>query len=213
MTDASGADETLPTETERLVTAVAQESTTTTRVLAVDDELPALKLLALFLSTPAFHCVTARNGEEAVVALRSQHFDVVISDLRMPGIGGMELLAEARRHHPHVAFLIITGIDDVEVGVQAMRSGADDYLVKPLLDCVVLASLERSLRKRHLERQLENYRQHLETMVEERTGQLQAALQQVERSYEHTLQALGAAIDLRDDETAGHSRRVCCYSL
>jgi len=81
------------------------------------------------------------------------------------------------------------------VGVQAMRCGADDYLVKPLRESAVLASLERALHKRQLEQQVENYRQHLEEMVAERTEQLQAALQQVESSYEHTLQALGAAID------------------
>jgi len=97
--------------------------------------------------------------------------------------------------------------------VQAMRCGADDYLVKPLRDSAVVASLESALHKRQLERQVENYRQHLEEMVAERTQQLQAALQQIERSYEDTLQALGAAIDLRDDETAGHSQRVCRYSL
>jgi putative nucleotidyltransferase with HDIG domain len=76
-----------------------------------------------------------------------------------------------------------------------------------------LLSLERALRKRQLEQQVETYRQHLEEMVAERTGQLQAALQQIEHSYEDTLQALGAAIDLRDTETAGHSQRVCRYSL
>jgi putative nucleotidyltransferase with HDIG domain len=74
-------------------------------------------------------------------------------------------------------------------------------------------SLERALHKRQLERQVEDYRQHLEEMVEERTGQLQVALRQIQSSYEHTLQALGVAIDLRDSETAGHSRRVCYYSL
>jgi HD-GYP domain-containing protein (c-di-GMP phosphodiesterase class II) len=94
-----------------------------------------------------------------------------------------------------------------------MRSGADDYLVKPLLEGAVLASLESSLHKRHLEQQVENYRLHLEEMVAERTSQLRQALQRLEHSYEDTLQALGAAIDLRDTETAGHSRRVCRYSL
>jgi putative nucleotidyltransferase with HDIG domain len=94
-----------------------------------------------------------------------------------------------------------------------MRCGADDYLVKPLRESAVLASLERALHKRQLEQQVEDYRQHLEEMVAERTGQLQAALQQIESSYEDTLQALGAAIDLRDNETAGHSQRVCHYSL
>src|SRR5205814_9271317 len=88
-----------------------------------------------------------------------------------------------------------------------MRLGADDYLVKPLLESVVLLSLERALHKRHLEQQVEDYRQHLEEMVVERTAQLQAALQQIEASYEDTLEALGAAIDLRDSQTAGHSQR------
>lgn len=209
----SNAGQIPPAEAECIVSKGASEQNTATRVLVVDDELPALKLLTLILSPPAFRCMTASSGEEALVALRSQQFDAVISDLRMPGIGGMELLAEARRCHPHVAFLVTTGIDDVEVGVQAMRSGADDYLVKPLYESVILASIERSLHRRQLERQVENYRLHLEAMVEGRTKQLQAALEQVERSYEDTLQALGAAIDLRDDETAGHSRRVCGYSL
>ena len=192
---------------------VVSDRRVVTSVLAVDDELPALKLLCLILGEPAFHCTTASNGEEALVALQRGRFDAVISDLRMPGIGGMELLAEARRRHPYAAFLVTTGVDDVEVGVQAMRSGADDYLVKPLLESAVLASLERALHKRHLEQQVEGYRQHLEEMVAERTSQLQAALRQIECSYEDTLQALGAAIDLRDSETAGHSRRVCGYSL
>jgi putative nucleotidyltransferase with HDIG domain len=81
------------------------------------------------------------------------------------------------------------------------------------METVVVASLERALHKQQLERQVENYRQHLEEMIAERTKQLHAALQQIECSYEDTLQALGAAIDLRDNETAGHSQRVCSYSL
>ena len=183
------------------------------RVLAVDDEPAASKLLTLILRAPAFRCSVAGNGEEALAALQRESFDAVISDLQMPGISGMELLADVRRRFPNVAFLVTTGVDDVDVGVQAMRSGADDYLVKPLLENVVIASLERALHKRQLEEQVENYRSHLEEMVAERTVQLQAALQKIECSYEDTLQALGAAIDLRDSETAGHSQRVCRYSL
>lgn len=187
--------------------------TTVTRVLAVDDEPAASKLLSVVLAPPAFHCTTAASSEEALVALQRDQFDAVISDLRMPGLSGMELLAEVRRNHPHMAFVVTTGVDDVDVGVKAMRSGADDYLVKPLRESALLASLENALHKRQLEKEIEHYRKHLEEMVAERTAQLQAALQQIERSYEDTLQALGAAIDLRDNETAGHSQRVCRYSL
>jgi putative nucleotidyltransferase with HDIG domain len=183
------------------------------RVLAVDDEPAASKLIAILLHPPAFYCTTAPNGEAALQSLQLERFDAVISDLQMPGISGLELLNHVRRSYPNVAFLVTTGVDDVDVGVQAMRSGADDYLVKPLRETVLIASLESALHKRHLEQQVENYRQHLEEMVAERTGQLRDALQQIERGYEGTLQALGAAIDLRDNETAGHSQRVCQYSL
>jgi cyclic di-GMP phosphodiesterase len=184
-----------------------------TRVLAVDDEPAACKLLSLILTAPAFHCTTACTAEEALVALQREPFDAVISDLQMPGLSGMELLTEVRHNHPHMAFLVTTGVDDVDVGVKAMRSGADDYLVKPLRESTVVASLENALHKRRLEREVEKYRLHLEEMVTERTEQLRSALERVEQSYEDTLQALGAAIDLRDNETEGHSQRVCRYSL
>jgi len=199
--------------TDRSVAEGSPACQTPARVLVVDDESAASKLLSLILGPPEFQCATANNGEEALVALQRGPFDAVISDLHMPGISGMELLAEVRRCYPHLAFLVTTGVDDVDVGVQAMRCGADDYLVKPLLEGAVLASMQSALHKRELEKQVENYRQHLEEMVAERTAQLQGALEQIERSYEDTLQALGVAIDLRDDETAGHSRRVCRYSL
>jgi putative nucleotidyltransferase with HDIG domain len=206
-------DQDLPTAGESSVGKVGPSRRSATRVLVVDDEPAASKLLSIMLSPPDYRCAMASNGEEALVTLQREPFDAVISDLQMPGMSGMELLAVVRRRHPHAAFLVTTGVDDVDVGVEAMRSGADDYLVKPLLESVVVASLERALHKRELEQQVENYRLHLEEMVVERTAQLQAALRQIEGSYEDTLEALGAAIDLRDSETAGHSQRVCRYSL
>jgi len=202
-----------PAETEGCLAEHSLNHPPVARVLAVDDEYAACKLLSLILSPPAFYCATACSGEEALVKLQKEPFDAVISDLDMPGMGGMELLARVRREYPRMAFLVTTGVNDVDVGVHAMRCGADDYLVKPLQEGAVAASLERALHKRRLEQEVENYRLHLEEMVAERTGQLRAALQHIEDSYEATLQALGAAIDLRDNETAGHSQRVCRYSL
>ncbi len=200
-------------ENEGRTAEVPSDHQSAARVLVVDDESAACNLLSLILAAPTFQCTTASSSEEALAALRREHFDAVISDLHMPGISGMELLTEVRRCQPHIAFLVTTGVDDVDVGVRAMRCGADDYLVKPFRDSAVLASLESALHKRQFEQQVEHYRRHLEEMVAERTGQLQSALRQIERSYEDTLQALGTAIDLRDNETAGHSQRVCRYSL
>jgi response regulator RpfG family c-di-GMP phosphodiesterase len=183
------------------------------RVLIVDDDPALRKILSVMLTHADFRCRTAACGEEALGLLESEPTDVVISDLRMPGISGMDLLIEVRERYPHLAFLMVTGQDETRVGVRAMQLGADDYLLKPFDADVVLGSLERALQKKKLEREVQEYRLHLEEMVSERTQQLRTALQQTERSYEDTLEALGAAIDLRDSPTAGHSRRVFLYSM
>jgi putative nucleotidyltransferase with HDIG domain len=183
------------------------------RVLIIDDEPAACKLMALLLTQADFDCKTALSGAEALRLLENDTRDAIVCDLNMPGMSGLELLAEVRRRSPRVAFLLATGVDDVRMGIQAMKSGADDYLVKPLQEELVIASLHRALQKKGLEREVEGYRLHLEEMVAERTHQIEAALKLVERSYEDTLEALGAAIDLRDAATEGHSRRVCRFAL
>src|SRR5712691_8112289 len=185
------------------------------RVLVVDDEAPARNVLALVLAQIGLRCEKAACGEEALHILEEKQTHVVISDLQMPGISGMELLAKVRQLYPHLVFLVVTGTDDIQVGIQAMQEGADDYLVKPFQvdPSVVSTSLARALHKKRLEQEVENYRRHLEEMVAEQTQQLREALCEVERSYEHTLEALGVAVDLRDSSTAGHSRRVFLYSI
>jgi response regulator RpfG family c-di-GMP phosphodiesterase len=182
-------------------------------VLIVDDEPSMRKLLAAMLADSGVACGTAASGEEALRVLEQEEVTAILADLHMPRLSGMQLLMEVRPRYPDLAFIVVTGEDDVRVGIEAMRNGADDYLVKPLQPEVVLASLHRSLEKKLLQKQLEKYKRQLEEMVEERTKQLQSALQQLEGSYGETLHALGAAIDLRDGPTAGHSRRVSLYSL
>jgi response regulator RpfG family c-di-GMP phosphodiesterase len=183
------------------------------RVLIVDDDPALRKFLSVMLTQSAFVCRSAASGAEALCLLQEHAFEVVISDLRMPGISGMDLLVEVRQSYPHLAFLMVTAEDGTRVGVRAMQLGADDYLLKPFDADVVLGSLYRALHKRKLEREVMEYRLRLEEMVCERTEQLQSALRETERSYEDTLEALGAAIDLRDSPTAGHSRRVFLYSM
>jgi len=185
------------------------------RVLIVDDEASVRKVMAAVLAQHNVTCETAASGEEALRILETHRIDAVISDLQMPGMSGMELLAQVKQSYPHLVFMMVTGVDDIRVGIQAMRQGADDYLVKPLqVDAnIVLASLNRALHVKRLEQEVENYRHHLEEIVAEQTQQLREALRQIERSYDHTLEVLGAAIDLRDGPTAGHSRRVFLYSI
>ncbi|MBZ5565439.1 MAG: response regulator [Acidobacteriia bacterium] len=190
-----------------------EEKSAKSRVLIVDDEPGIAKLLHDWLAHADFECRACTHAEEALALIEQQAFDAVISDMRMPGMTGMELLQRVRPTHPLLAFLMATAVDDVRVGIQAMREGADDYLVKPFHLENVLASVNRALEKKGLEREVADYRQHLEQMVDQRTRQLQAAMKRIEQTYDDTLEALAAALDLRDNETAGHSRRVTSYCM
>ena len=183
------------------------------RVLIVDDDPSFRRLLEFILTDAKIENQSVADGDEALKKLARERFSVVLCDLNMPHMSGRELLRAVREAYPHTAFFIVTGQGEVDVAVELMRLGADDYLVKPFEPAVVLASVERGLRKKQLEMELQNYRSQLEQMVLERTEQLRAALARIEQSYDETLEALGSAIDLRDNETAGHSRRVCLYSF
>ena len=191
----------------------ARIETSTGLVLVVDDEPSMRKLVAAMLTDSGVACGTAASGEEALGILEQREVVAILADLHMPSLSGMELLMRVRPLYPDLAFLVVTGEHDVRVGIEAMRNGADDYLIKPLQPEVVFASLERALEKKRLQRELEKYKRQLEEMVQERTEQLQSALRLLEGSYGDTLRVLGRAIDLRDSPTAGHSHRVALYSL
>jgi len=184
-----------------------------TRVLVVDDEPALCSLLKDRLNRAGFDCREVSSGEEAIQLLSQAPFDAVISDLDMPGVSGFAVLGATRRHLPHAAFLMATGVTDISTGISAMKEGAADYLVKPFQFEAVWASLTRALVTKRMEAELEEYRKNLEDMVGQRTSQLEAAMRRIESTYDETLEALAAALDLRDNDTAGHAHRVTLNSL
>jgi putative nucleotidyltransferase with HDIG domain len=188
-------------------------STPQARVLVVDDDAKICNLLTTKLNLCGFASRFCTNGEEALKLLSIEGFDAIISDLNMPGISGMQLLEAARRISPRTAFLMATGVGDVAVGVTAMKQGASDYILKPFQMEAVMLSLRRALEMKRMEAELTDYRENLENMVDQRTKQLMAATRRIELTYDETLEALAAALDLRDNDTAGHSRRVTLYTL
>lgn len=197
MNQHAGADDVFPSES----------------ILVVDDEAMVCSLLSERLAAEGFACSSSPSAEHALNSLDTQPFDLVVSDLRMPGKSGLDLLKEIRRQYPHTAFMMVTGESDVRVGIQAMKLGAIDYVVKPFQLDAVVASVRRALDIRRMQLELEDYRRNLERMVEQRTKQLETARNRIELTYDETLEALGAALDLRDTETAGHSMRVTRYCL
>lgn len=182
------------------------------RILIVDDEAEIRDLLLTRLQMEGYECAQAAGTEAALRYLDQMPCDVVVSDLRMAGRSGLALLDEVKRAYPKTAVILATGENDIRVAIEAMKQGAADYLLKPFQFDLVTAGIARALEKKRLENEIENYRLRLEQMVSERTRQLQEAMRQVERTYDATLQALGAALDMRATEVAGHSLRVSRFS-
>jgi cyclic di-GMP phosphodiesterase len=189
-----------------------EEGTAQRRLLIVDDEPVIRALLTQKLARLGFACTASSSGEQSLEFLSRETFDVIISDLNLPGISGRDVLGQVLARHPHTAFIMITGEGDVRAGVQAMQGGADDYLVKPFGFDAMLRAVERALENKRRQAELEQYRLRLEKLVEERSKQYVKATDQIELTYDETLGALGAALDLRDTETEGHSRRVSLYA-
>ncbi|MFQ6122909.1 MAG: sigma-54-dependent transcriptional regulator [Dehalococcoidales bacterium] len=100
-------------------------------VLIVDDESVVCDFLCDELDEQGYKCATAFNGNDALGKLAMQDFDVVLLDIKLPGISGMEVLRELRLNHHHITVIMITGVNDVDVAVEAMKLGASDYIVKP----------------------------------------------------------------------------------
>jgi len=117
------------------------------RVLIVDDEAPIRDLCARVLTRNGFAVTMASTGEDAVRQLQDGPFDLVISDIRMPGISGMDVLTTAKSLYPSIAVILITGFGTHDVADRANQSGADRILMKPFDAMELLAMVRKILAK------------------------------------------------------------------
>ena len=131
------------------------------RILVVDDEQNARNALRSILSEEGYEIAEATNGEEALAALPDFAPDLILCDVRMPKMDGLTLLARAKEQGSDAVFVMMTAFAAVETAVEAMRSGAENYLVKPLNVNAVLVFLEKALEKRGLARETQELRERV----------------------------------------------------
>ena len=186
--------------------------TTTPRILIVDDEREITEILADLLSED-YDCLKAGSAEQALDCLRAGEFQLVISDITMPGMSGLDMIPHVKQLSPDTVVVMISGMQTVESAIGALRLGAFDYLMKPFDLRQVEAVVKRALEHHELVVAKRRYENHLEELVEQRTVELDRALNSLEGAYRSTLKALTAALETRDSETHGHSERVVSYSL
>ena len=120
------------------------------RILVVDDEMIVCESCKRILEEEGYEVDTALSGMEAFEKMKESPFDVVITDLKMPGIDGMEVLRTFRREYPDVIVIMITGFSTVETAVEAMKLGAFDYIPKPFTPDEVSIVVKKAVEKRDL---------------------------------------------------------------
>lgn len=159
-----------------------------TTILVVDDDQWIRNLLEESLKDIGYHVETAANAEDAFRTIRSIPIDLVLSDVRMPGMDGIEFSRELHRTHPGIPIVLLTGFGHIDLARLALREGASDFITKPFnLDTIAII-VERNLERKRLE--------------------IQRALERDNLIMFKTIQALVAAIDARQKQTALHSKRV-----
>jgi putative nucleotidyltransferase with HDIG domain len=185
----------------------------TEKILVVDDEEAIREVISTLLDAQGFQCTTSSNGKLGLEAFRKDTFDLVLSDIVMPEMDGLKLLGELRLDDPDVPVIMVTAMHDISIALEAIRAGAYDYILKPFEKDQLYLSVRRALEHRSLVMENRTYQSDLEQLVAERTQQLSIALQDLEQSYDYTLEALGGALDAKDAETEGHCQRVTAFTI
>jgi YesN/AraC family two-component response regulator len=171
------------------------------RILIVDDEAGVRKVLEQVLQEDGFQVISAADGREALKIFEKKPFPLVITDIVMPEMDGIELLQSIRPHSPDTQVIIITSYASVETAVKALRCGAYDYLFKPFenLD-LVSAAVRRAVERIELEREnrrllakLQDQNRKLETRVKRRTQDLELINQQLVEEIQERIRAQDAA--------------------
>jgi putative nucleotidyltransferase with HDIG domain len=184
------------------------------RILIVDDEETIREIVSSMLTSANFNCRQAASGMEALALLDSgEEFELMLSDLMMANLDGIGLLEKTKERSPDMPVVMVTAVHDISVALAALRNGAYDYLLKPFEREQLLATVRRALENRRLKLENREYLTNMELLVEARTEQLRKAMSNLERSYDITLEALGDALDLKDAETEGHSKRVTAFTI
>jgi putative two-component system response regulator len=147
----------------------------------------------------------AEDAESALQILAQQHIDLLISDINMSGMSGVELLRIAVQRYPDLAIIMVTGVDDRETAIETLHMGAYGYVTKPFQSNELIINIANALRRRQLEIENRRHREELEILIEERTRELF-------KSREESIHILSKAAEFRDNETAKHTIRMGHYS-
>ncbi|MFW6334083.1 MAG: HD domain-containing phosphohydrolase [Desulfosalsimonas sp.] len=175
-------------------------------VLVVDDEAPITEMIYQALSKAGYECHTAENAEQALGVLGSTQIDVVITDIRIPGMSGVELLEKVKASYDSDV-MVMTGFTENYNYESIVTAGASDFIQKPISFRELMIRLKRVLRMRYLLVERDRINRRLEDSVAE----VENALRELDYAYQDTISRLVSAAEYRDEETGDHIVRMSRY--
>ena len=183
------------------------------RILVVDDEKTICLLLAQRFFKEGYICATANNGKEALNHFYKDDLSLIITDIRMPEMDGMELLKNVKTIKPKMMVTIMTAYPEIDMAVEAIRLGANDFIIKPVDLELMVFSVKKALEQKRMEEEIEAHHKNLEKLVEEGTSKLREALLVLKKTHLDSVKVLAGAIDAKDPYTRGHSDRPIKMSM
>jgi len=142
------------------------------KILLVDDEEDIRDVLSISLADLGYEVVTAENGEEALRIIREIKPPIVLTDIRMPVMDGIELLCKIKQEHSEIEVIMLTGHGDMDLAIKSLKHEATDFITKPIKDEVLEIALKRAQERISMRRQLRDYTEHLEDLVREKSAKL-----------------------------------------
>ncbi|MFO7495140.1 MAG: response regulator, partial [Desulfobacterales bacterium] len=142
------------------------------RILLIDDEPDILRVLGISLRADGYQVRTALSGEEALTIFARETPELVITDIKMPGMNGIEVLREVKNICAETEVIIITGHGDIDSAIEALQYGASDFINKPVRDQQLAIALKRAQEKIQIKQQLREYTTSLEQKVEAATREI-----------------------------------------
>ena len=149
------------------------------KLLLIDDERPILETLGISISSEGYEVFTAENGKEGLEIFDREDIKLVLTDIKMPVMDGIELLKKVKRSGKQAEVIVITGHGDMDSAIAALRYGASDFITKPVRDEALMLAIQRARQRLSIAQQLRDYTENLEQKVEMRTKELQEAHEEI----------------------------------
>jgi putative two-component system response regulator len=183
-------------------------------ILIVDDEPQNIELLEAYLVPQGYEIVKAANGEEALGKLSDNQIDLILLDVKMPGMDGFEVTRRVRQDDKKrlLPIILVTALRETEDRVKGIEAGCDDFLSKPVDKMELLARVRSMLKVKAYNDLMSNYQKELESEVTGRTEELKHAFEKIKAASLETIYRLSMAAEYKDKETGAHIKRMSLYS-